>query len=82
MCNNPDSVNVSVNCLGGIDVKIDECLVPLIEALQSLPTEMRTMESCCGHGDLHGIIQLADGRCLVIVDGWEEALTMRGRGKR
>lgn len=46
------------------DVGIDECIAPIVKALQVAGIDMRG--SCCGHGVTHGSILLADGRELLI----------------
>jgi len=45
---------------------IDECIAPIIQALQQGGVDMRG--SCCGHGDTYGYIALQDGRQLLIFD--------------
>lgn len=45
---------------------IDECIAPIVEALQKGAIDMRG--SCCGHGKGTGDIHLQDGRVLIIVD--------------
>jgi hypothetical protein len=42
----------------------DPCIAPIVKALNAggLPT----VASCCGHGNIPGIITLGDGRHLVI----------------
>jgi hypothetical protein len=42
----------------------DPCLVPLVKALND--GGVRTIASCCGHGDADGWIGLEDGRQLGI----------------
>lgn len=44
---------------------IDECIAPIVRALQEGGIDMRA--SCCGHGIAGGSIHLADGRILLIV---------------
>ena len=44
---------------------IDECIAPIVEALQKGCIDMRG--SCCGHGKAFGDIYLQDGRVLIIV---------------
>lgn len=44
---------------------IDNCIAPIIEALQKGGIDMRG--SCCGHGEYFGEIHLQDGRTLLIV---------------
>lgn len=50
---------------------IDECLKPLIEALNN--AGVKTIASCCGHGKQPGNIALADGRELIIAPDYETA---------
>ena len=45
---------------------IDYCIHKLVAALNA--ANIRTMASCCGHGEQHGRIDLEDGRTLVITD--------------
>lgn len=42
----------------------DPCLEPLIRALNT--NGLRTIASCCGHGEQFGSICLRDGRVLVV----------------
>lgn len=49
------------------DEGIDECIAPIVEALQRGGIDMRG--SCCGHRKDPGDIHLQDGRVLVIVNG-------------
>jgi hypothetical protein len=42
----------------------DPCIAPLVKALND--AGIATVASCCGHGEQHGSIVLADGRELVI----------------
>ena len=44
---------------------IDECVAPIVEALQKGCVDTRG--SCCGHGKAFGEIRLQDGRMLIIV---------------
>jgi len=77
MCDKHDAVRVEVKTPDGFaTAMIDECLVDLVTALQGLPSESRTVESCCGHGELAGVINLADGRALLVTD-WDTALNHR-----
>lgn len=48
------------------DAEIDECIAPLVFALQREGIDMTA--SCCGHGKAPGRISLVDGRELIIVD--------------
>ena len=73
MCDKHDSVRldtVAGPCF------LDECIADLVFALQGLPDECRTVESCCGHGLLPGVINLSDGRALIVTD-WYSALGLR-----
>jgi len=45
--------------------KIDACIAPIVRALQEGGIDM--VGSCCGHYEREGYIELADGRCLVIL---------------
>ena len=45
-------------------VEIDACIVDLVRGLNASGIE--TTESCCGHGQMEGVIFLADGRVLRI----------------
>ena len=44
---------------------IDECIAPIVEALQKGAIDMRG--SCCGHNKIFGDIHLQDGRHLLIM---------------
>jgi len=47
------------------DIKgIDECIAPIIQALNH--AGIYTSQSCCGHGKGDGIITLHDGRIIII----------------
>jgi len=45
---------------------IDGCIHKIVAALNAGGVE--TTASCCGHGNLHGRIDLWDGRVLAIMD--------------
>jgi len=45
---------------------IDECIAPIVQALQQGCIDMRG--SCCGHGKCEGDIHLQDGRTLIILN--------------
>lgn len=45
-------------------VKIDQCIAPIVRALQQGGIDMRA--SCCGHGKRRGTIEFQDGRVLII----------------
>lgn len=51
----------------GVDVwkikLIDSCIADIVEALQG---KIKTIGSCCGHGESKGEILLLDGRKLVV----------------
>ncbi len=57
------------------NAQIDECIAPLIEALQIAGIDMRG--SCCGHGKMDGDIHLQDGRVLVIKNNADEYFDQR-----
>jgi hypothetical protein len=44
---------------------IDACVAHIVAALNA--GGVPTLASCCGHGHVHGVISLADGRELVIM---------------
>jgi hypothetical protein len=44
--------------------QIDSCIAPIVEALEAKGVFMRS--SCCGHGKREGVIELQDGRMLLI----------------
>ena len=46
-------------------VPVDTCIAPIVKALDAAGFEMT--DSCCGHEKAHGMIGLADGRCLMII---------------
>lgn len=52
-------------------VDVDECIAPLVKALNK--DGIRTVASCCGHGNRPGSIALADGRELIIAPDYETA---------
>lgn len=62
MCNHPNRTTAMPVISPG--VWCDPCLVPLVRALND--GGIRTVASCCGHGERDGSICLADGRELVI----------------
>jgi hypothetical protein len=45
---------------------VDACIAPIVSALNV--AGVVTLGSCCGHGERAGIIELADGRSLVITN--------------
>ncbi len=54
-----------------INAGIDECIKPLVKALNECG--METMASCCGHGNTNGNIVLRDGREIIIAPDFEAA---------
>lgn len=56
---------------GAPTVWCDPCIYRLIKALNN--GGLRTVASCCGHGEMHGVISLADGRELLIFPDYESA---------
>ncbi len=73
MCRHGDTVPVLVkipadlSCTGNSrmkSVEIDRCIAPIVIALQAQDIDMRG--SCCGHGKADGLIELQDGRQLVV----------------
>lgn len=54
-----------------INSGIDECIKPLIKALNDCG--METVASCCGHGNRHGNVMLRDGREILIAPDFETA---------
>lgn len=56
--------DVLVRTLAG-RVKVDRCIAPTVQALND--AGVVTVASCCGHGKMHGVISLKDGRELVIM---------------
>lgn len=53
---------------------IDYCLADLVAALNA--SNLPTIASCCGHGQIDGNITLEDGRVLMVtghVRPWEKA---------
>jgi hypothetical protein len=55
----------------GKECNIDNCLVPIIDALNK--GGVPTIASCCGHGNRWGNIMLADDRELIIAPDFESA---------
>ncbi len=47
----------------------DPCIYRLVKALND--GGLRTIASCCGHGEKAGVISLADGRELLILPDYE-----------
>jgi hypothetical protein len=51
---------------------IDYCIADVVAALNA--ANIRTVASCCGHGQQDGNVMLVDGRVLTIANGvrpWE-----------
>ena len=57
--------------INGQAVGVDERIAPIVCALNN--AGLRTVASCCGHGQQPGNIALADGREIIIADSWETA---------
>ena len=73
MCNWGDSELVQVTIPADLSATgrtrkcfkpIDRCIAPIVAALEAAGIQMRS--SCCGHGERNGLIELQDGRRLVI----------------
>ncbi len=73
MCKHGTTRNVSVKIPADLSYTgyarftmrdIDECIAPIVQALQQAGIDMRG--SCCGHGKADGYITLQDGRELMI----------------
>lgn len=62
MCEHGKTVEME---LGGRIWGVDACIAPLVQALNQ--ENIATIASCCGHGKIHGLISLQDGRELVIM---------------
>ena len=45
-------------------IPVDSCISNLVQALNN--SDIETLSSCCGHGNIWGSIMLADGRELII----------------
>lgn len=61
--------------LNGRRQDIDYCTADIVAALNA--ANIKTMASCCGHGQMEGSIPLADGRVLKIENGvrfWEREI--------
>ena len=51
---------------------VDYCVADVVAALNA--ANIRTVASCCGHGQTQGVVSLEDGRTLKIENGvrpWE-----------
>lgn len=73
MCKWGDTVDVTVKIPADLShtgtpqmklTPIDRCIAPIVKALQAAGIDMRG--SCCGHGNGSGIIELQDGRIIVV----------------
>ncbi len=62
---------IKTNAAGIPTIWCDACLASLIQALNE--AGMRTVASCCGHGEHPPMIALADGREIFIARSWGEA---------
>ena len=62
MCKHGKTVEME---LGGRIWSVDACIAPLVWALNQ--SGVTTVASCCGHGKIHGLVSLQDGRELVIM---------------
>ena len=62
MCKHGKTVEME---LGGRMWSIDACIAPLVQGLNQ--GGIKTVASCCGHGKIHGLVSLQDGRELVIM---------------
>ena len=62
---------VERNAAGIPTVWCDWCLGPLVQTLNQ--AGMRTVASCCGHGQRPPAIMLEDGREVIIARSYEEA---------
>lgn len=75
MCDHPNREQamavIERDTSGTPSVWCDPCIAPLVSAL--IAAGIRTIASCCGHGNQPGIISLADGRELVICRDYDEA---------
>ena len=68
------SPDKTVMHIGGEDVEVDPCLVPLVRTLND--NGYATLSCCCGHGEWHGVIKLED-QYLVLVKNRRDAINMR-----
>ena len=50
---------------------IDPCIQPIVEALGN--ADIKTVASCCGHGQAPGVVSLEDGRELIVARNYQEA---------
>lgn len=58
----------------GKKICVDQCLAPLITALNQ--AGLKTAACCCGHGRCFGSVMLKDGRELLIIPDRETAQTI------
>jgi hypothetical protein len=56
---------------GRTHAPVDPCIADLVQVLND--GGFPTVASCCGHGHRPGVINLADGRELVIMPSFEQA---------
>ena len=54
----------------------DPCIEPIVRALNTCG--LKTIASCCGHGEQPGVVMLADGREVIIARDWNEARRIEG----
>ena len=54
---------------GRTHAPVDPCIAPLVQALND--AGIQTSASCCGHGHRPGIINLSDGRELIVMPDFE-----------
>lgn len=71
-----EPIDMKINQCGNnkcneINAGIDKCLIPLITALNA--AGLKTVASCCGHGNRPGNIALADGREIMIIQDYKTA---------
>ena len=55
----------------GKSFAVDNCIAPIVKALND--NNIKTIASCCGHGNCWGRISLVDGRELIIAPDFEGA---------
>ena len=74
MCKSGTYIEVEVTIQSGLSYtgktrkkldKIDSCIAPIVKALED--GDIMMIASCCGHGKTNGLINLADGRKLIII---------------
>ncbi len=54
---------ITIAQIAGKPIRVDSCIASLVEAVN---TRYATIESCCGHGQVLGTIDLEDGRRLLV----------------